>query len=94
MSRLLTFGEASAIIWGFTSFSIILTATRLYTRAFIVKAFGLDDGLILFGQVIMVQSRLEKFSLLDRSVLTQIYDLNSLQLLLWLQLGPGTSISH
>lgn len=62
MSRLLTFGEASAIIWAFTSFSVVITAARLYTRAFIVKAFGLDDGLILFGQVLMVQSSMKKFS--------------------------------
>ena len=41
----------NAIIWSFTSFAIVATAIRLYTRSIVVKAVGLDDALILFGQV-------------------------------------------
>lgn len=42
-----------ATIWSLTSFAIAVTLLRLYTRAFIVKALGLDDALIFFGLVWM-----------------------------------------
>lgn len=42
---------AYATIWSLTSFAIAVTLLRLYTRAFIVKALGLDDALIFFGLV-------------------------------------------
>lgn len=40
-----------AIIWPFFAVALVTTILRLYTRIFIVKGIGLDDGLILFGQV-------------------------------------------
>ena len=40
-----------AIIWPFFAVAFVTTVLRLYTRIFIVKGFGLDDALILFGQV-------------------------------------------
>lgn len=51
MPDILMHGEVNAIIWSFTSIAVIITALRLYARAVIVKAFGLDDALILVGQV-------------------------------------------
>ena len=51
MPDILSSGEINAIIWTFTSVAVVITALRLYARAIIVKAFGLDDALILVGQV-------------------------------------------
>lgn len=51
MPDILTDGEVNAIIWSFTSVAVIITILRLYARAVILKAFGLDDALILLGQV-------------------------------------------
>ena len=47
----LSTGAVYAIIWTFTAVAAITTSLRLYTRTFIVKALGLDDALIFFGQV-------------------------------------------
>ena len=51
MPDILTAGEIHAITWTFTSVAVVITALRLYARIVIVKAFGLDDALILVGQV-------------------------------------------
>lgn len=48
----LSAGAFYAIIWVFTSVAVITTALRLYTRAHIVRSLGLDDALMLFGQVL------------------------------------------
>ena len=48
---ILSTGAIYAIIWTFTAVAALTTSLRLYTRAFIVKALGLDDALILLGQV-------------------------------------------
>ena len=45
-----------AIIWTFTSGAILSTALRLFSRACVVKALGLDDFLILFGQVSLTRT--------------------------------------
>ena len=47
-----------AIIWTFTSFSIVTTALRLYGRSFVVKSLGLDDALISFSLVRSIQSHI------------------------------------
>ena len=51
MQDILPLAAVDAIIWSFTSFAVVVTILRLHTRIFIVKAFGLDDGLIIAGQV-------------------------------------------
>ena len=40
-----------AVIWPFFAVAFVTTVMRLYTRVFIVKGIGLDDALVLFGQV-------------------------------------------
>ena len=57
-----------AIIWSLTSFAIAVTLLRLYTRAFVVKALGLDDALILFGLVCIAV--LPLFCIFDGDLLT------------------------
>ena len=51
MSNVLSAGAFNALVWTFTIVSVLITGFRLYFRAFISKAFGLDDGLIVFAQV-------------------------------------------
>ena len=40
-----------AIIWPFFAVAFVTTVLRLYTRLSIVRGFGLDDALIIVGQV-------------------------------------------
>lgn len=47
----ISIGAFNAIVWTFLSLAVVSTVLRLYTRIRIVKAFGADDGLIVFGQV-------------------------------------------
>ena len=39
------------IVWTALSLAVLTTAMRLFSRSYIVRAFGLDDTLILFAQV-------------------------------------------
>ena len=48
---ILTLSELNSIVWTLTSVSVVITALRLYARAFVVKSVGLDDYLISLGQV-------------------------------------------
>lgn len=46
-----------AIIWTFTAVATVLTALRIFSRTCLVKALGLDDYLIIFGQASMTSQR-------------------------------------
>lgn len=48
---LLSSTEWAALAWSVTAVAIVTTALRLGARIFIVKALGLDDALLLVGQV-------------------------------------------
>lgn len=41
----------NSIVWTALSLAVLTTTTRLFSRSYIVRAFGLDDTLILFAQV-------------------------------------------
>ena len=43
--------DYAALTWTFTAAAIVTTTVRLGIRAFVLKSIGLDDYLILFGQV-------------------------------------------
>lgn len=47
----ISIGAFNAVVWTFLSLAVVSTALRLYTRIRIMKAFGADDGLVVFGQV-------------------------------------------
>ena len=64
---ILSAGAFYAIIWVFTSVAIITTALRVYTRAHIVRSFGLDDALMLFGQVSTLLAIHDYFVLIARA---------------------------
>ena len=40
-----------AIIWTSIALALIITSLRLYTRSFVIRAWGIDDTLILLGTV-------------------------------------------
>ena len=43
-----------AIVWTSFVFALITTILRLYTRLIIVRAWGLDDTLIVIAQVMLL----------------------------------------
>ena len=51
LTRVMAIEKFDAIIWTFFVFAFITTVLRLYTRLYIVRGFGLDDALIIVGQV-------------------------------------------
>ena len=79
-------GTFAAIIWPFFAVAFITTVLRLYTRIAVVKAFGLDDALILVGQVILFLSLTERSYLQRHSqVLYKLKRSFSLPLLVQMQ---------
>ena len=56
MSNLLSFEAFNALTWTFTAASIVITSLRLYSRAFVAKAVGFDDGLMVFSQVSLMKN--------------------------------------
>ena len=49
--NVLSIEKFDAIIWPFFVVAFATTVVRLYTRLCIVRGFGLDDALIVIGQV-------------------------------------------
>lgn len=40
-----------AVLWALTGFTTLLVAARVYIRLVMLRSFGLDDWLIVFGMV-------------------------------------------
>lgn len=43
--------DFDAVAWSFFSVAAVTTIVRTHTRAFVVRAFGVDDVLIVIGTV-------------------------------------------